>query len=97
MHGIHTHSHARTHAGQLVATLGKLLLFRLDEFFDIRDVFSASGVNSKLACFARIAEMYGGGGSGVGDGGGGDGGRCFLVVGDGTEEQRATLRQARLG
>ena len=50
--------HQAVTSGQLVPTLGKLLLFRLDAFFRPEDVFSSRGVG-KATCFARIEERFG--------------------------------------
>jgi hypothetical protein len=45
-------------AGQLVATLGKLLLFQLAGSFPPASVYSASK-EPKLACFRRILHRFG--------------------------------------
>ncbi|KAK9855487.1 hypothetical protein WJX84_010946 [Apatococcus fuscideae] len=44
-------------AGQLVATLAKLLLFRLDRFFPIQNIYS-SAVHGKQECFSRIRQQF---------------------------------------
>ncbi|GFR48647.1 hypothetical protein Agub_g10600, partial [Astrephomene gubernaculifera] len=67
--------HVLVSAGHLVATLGKLLLWGLDEHFDIRDVYSASG-RPKLACFRALCSRFGPN-------------SAYVAVGDGAEEQRA--------
>lgn len=67
--------HVLVTAGQLVGTLGKLLLFGLDEHFPAASVFSASKA-SKRECFGRIAARYGPA-------------AAYVAVGDGFEEERA--------
>ncbi|KAG2428132.1 hypothetical protein HXX76_011812 [Chlamydomonas incerta] len=67
--------HVLVSAGHLVATLGKLLMWGLDEHFDIRDVYSASG-RSKLDAFRQLRAALGPH-------------NAFAAVGDGAEEERA--------
>ncbi|KAG2454220.1 hypothetical protein HYH02_001254 [Chlamydomonas schloesseri] len=67
--------HVLVSAGHLVATLGKLLMWGLDEHFDIRDVYSASG-RSKLDAFRQLRATLGAH-------------NAFAAVGDGAEEERA--------
>lgn len=67
--------HVAVTSGQLVPSLAKLLLFRLDAAFLPEDVFSSRGVG-KAACFARVAGRH-------------PPGTAFVVVGDGAEEEEA--------
>ncbi|KAK9833852.1 hypothetical protein WJX74_007877 [Apatococcus lobatus] len=66
-------------AGQLVATLAKLLLFRLDGYFPIENVYS-SAVRGKQQCFARIQQRF-------------HQATSFCVIGDSEEEQQAAESQ----
>ncbi|KAL0050629.1 hypothetical protein WJX82_003772 [Trebouxia sp. C0006] len=60
--------------GQLVPTLGKLLLFKLDGAFKATSVYSARN-EGKAHCFDLIAERFGS--------------DCnYVAIGDGAEEQR---------
>ncbi|GLC58567.1 hypothetical protein PLESTB_001375300 [Pleodorina starrii] len=71
----HQVRHVLVSAGHLVATLGKLLLWGLDEHFDIRDVYSASG-RPKLEIFRALRLRFGPL-------------AAYAAVGDGKEEERA--------
>ncbi|GAQ90681.1 Eyes absent homolog [Klebsormidium nitens] len=65
-------------SGQLIPTLTKCLLFRLDPWIDPANVYS-SKVVGKLQCFKWIRERFGGGNAET----------RFCAVGDGVEEQAA--------
>ncbi|GIL55655.1 hypothetical protein Vafri_11200 [Volvox africanus] len=67
--------HVLVSAGHLVATLGKLVLWGLDEYFDIRDIYSASG-RPKLEIFRSLRTRFGPT-------------AAYAAVGDGLEEERA--------
>ncbi|GLI65323.1 hypothetical protein VaNZ11_008866 [Volvox africanus] len=67
--------HVLVSAGHLVATLGKLVLWGLDKYFDIRDIYSASG-RPKLEIFRSLRSRFGPT-------------AAYAAVGDGLEEERA--------
>ncbi|KAL3161743.1 hypothetical protein ABBQ38_008840 [Trebouxia sp. C0009 RCD-2024] len=66
--------------GQLVPTLGKLLLFKLDGAFKATSVYSARN-KGKAHCFDLIAERFGS--------------DCnYVAIGDGSEEQRCAQKRS---
>lgn len=69
--------HVLVSAGHLVATLTKVILFRLHEFFPLcSSVYSSSGTIGKVACFRQIVQRFGSDAR-------------YTVVGDGAEEENA--------
>lgn len=68
-------SHLLVTSGELQATLAKLLLFRLNPYFKLGDIYSSSAV-SKYSVFRRVKAACP---NAVG----------FVAIGDGPEEMRA--------
>eukprot|EP00457_Paulinella_chromatophora_P005794 gb/GEZN01005811.1/.p1 GENE.gb/GEZN01005811.1/~~gb/GEZN01005811.1/.p1 ORF type:complete len:434 (-),score=45.44 gb/GEZN01005811.1/:316-1617(-) len=73
-------------SGQLTPTLAKLMLFGLNKYFKVRNVYSSKG-NGKRWCFEQIMQTYGQSIDRV----------HYRVVGDGPEEREACedLQSAR--
>lgn len=72
--------HIVVSSGQLVATLAKLMLFKLDKFFPLSHIYSSSKA-SKLSCFLRIVDRFGP--------------NCrYCVIGDGSEEAAAAAEMS---
>ncbi|GIL76813.1 hypothetical protein Vretifemale_6280 [Volvox reticuliferus] len=67
--------HVLVSAGHLIATLGKLVLWDMHEYFDIGDIYSASG-RPKLEIFRSLRTRFGPT-------------AAYAAVGDGLEEERA--------
>ncbi|KAL6778635.1 EYA1 [Auxenochlorella protothecoides x Auxenochlorella symbiontica] len=67
--------HVAVTSSDLLPSLAKLALFRLDRFFAGRDVLS-SRVHGKLECFARLRDRF-------------PGSAAFVAIGDGREEEAA--------
>jgi len=64
-------------SGQLIPTLAKMILFKLNDFLPIQNIYSSVSVGKKL-CFKRIKSLYK---------------NKILVVGDGKEEEDASKEE----